>query len=238
MAAMLFGQGMLGVVPTHGEGGTLAETSRGYLGRRTEPLLHGLLGFAMIGWFGFNVGLGGAALAVVLHVPAFAGPILLAAPIATIAVAGRQGWNGLAVVTTSAALLLVALVVWRTASGPPPVVPIGPSPFGWVADTGALIGYVSVFSLRAPDFSHGLRSRRDLGVCVVLLVGATLAVALAGAALARVTGTVDVVAAISGVSVPILGNLLVTVAVVAATFTTLHSGSLAVRAVAPLSPVG
>lgn len=53
MTAMLYGQGLLGVVPPHGEGGTLADATQGYLGRRTEPLLHALLGFAMIGWFGF-----------------------------------------------------------------------------------------------------------------------------------------------------------------------------------------
>lgn len=142
----------------------------------------------------------------VLRVPPIAGPLLLAAPIVAVAARGRHRWNGLAVVTTLAALLLVALVVSRTASGPVPVVFTGGASFGWLTDAGALIGYVSVFSLRAPDFSHGLRSRRDLAFCVGMLVGSALLVAVAGAALARATGTMDVVAAISGVSAPLLGN--------------------------------
>jgi cytosine permease len=236
MAAMLYGQGLLGVVPPVGSGGSLADAADGYLGRRTLPLLHGLLAFAMVGWFGFNVGLGGAALAVVLRVPGPIGAVLLAVPIVLVAARGRRGWNGLAIVTTVAALALVGLVVSRTASGPLPVVVAGPSAFGWLADAGALIGYVAVFSLRAPDFSQGLAARRDLAICVGALVGSTLLVALAGAALARATGTIDVVAAVSGVSAPLVGNLLVATAVVAATFTTLHSGSLALRAMVPLRP--
>jgi cytosine permease len=242
MVAMLYGQGLLGVVPPTGVGGTLSDAAGAYLGPRTLPLLHALLGFAMVGWFGFNVGLGGAALAAVLQLPPVLGPLLLASPIVLVAARGRRGWNGLAVVTTVAALALVALVVARslaTATGAgdtPWLVPIGASPVRWLADVGALIGYVSVFSLRAPDFSHGLASRRELARCVAALVGSTVAVALAGVALARATGTVDVVAAVSGGSAAAIGNLLVAVAVVAATFTTLHSGSLALRAVAPIGP--
>jgi cytosine permease len=236
MVAMLYGQGLLGVVPPVGEGGTLADAAGGYLGPRTLPMLHGLLAFAMIGWFGFNVGLGGAALASVLRIPPLLGPLLLASPIVLVTIRGRRGWNGLAVVTTLAALALVGLVVAATASGPLPVVLVGPSRVGWLADAGALIGYVSVFSLRAPDFSQGLATRGDLARCVAALVGSTVVVALAGASLARATGTVDVVAAVSGVSASALGNLLVAVAVVAATFTTLHSGSLALRAVVGWHP--
>jgi cytosine permease len=231
MAAMLYGQGLLGVMPPVGSGASLADATQSYLGRWTLPLLHGLLAFAMIGWFGFNVGLGGAALAVVIGVPGPVGPVLLAVPIVLVAIRGRRGWNGLAIVTTLAALALVMLVVSQTATGPLPVVMTGPTALGWLGDAGVLIGYVAVFSLRAPDFSHGLATRRDLGMCVGALVGSTILVATAGASLARAAGTVDVVAAVSGVSASVLGNVLVAIAVIAATFTTLHSGSLALRAV-------
>lgn len=237
MVVMLYGQGLLGVMPPVGTGGSLSDAATSYLGPRTLPLLHGLLGFAMVGWFGFNAGLGGAALAVVLNVPAVIGPLLLAAPIVWVSARGRRGWNGLAIVTTCAALALVALVVSQTASGPPSVVFGSASPVRVLGDVGALIGYVSVFSLRAPDFTQGLATRRDLGLCVATLVGSTLLVAVAGASLARVTGTIDVVAAVSGVSAPVIGNVLIATAVVAATFTTMHSGSLALRAVVRISPV-
>ena len=235
MAGMLYAQGLLGVLPPAGEGKTLAEASEGYLGPRTQPLLQALLGFTMVGWFGFNVGVGGAGLAAVLGVPGPVGPVLLAAPIVWVAARGRRGWNGLAVVTTTASLALVALVVATTATGAFRTVPVGGSPVGLLGDVGTIIGYIAVFTLRAPDFSHGLATRRDLATCVALQVGSTLLVAVAGASLAQATGTVDVVAALSDGAAAAIGNTLLAVAVVAATFTTLHSGSLAIRAVVPVS---
>jgi cytosine permease len=152
------------------------------------------------------------------------------------AAAGLRIWNALAVVTTLCALALVGLVVARFA---PPVSPVSAevgSAAGWLADAGAFVGYVAVFGLRAPDFSHGLARRSDLRWCVGLLVVATGLVAVAGVALFLGTGTADVVGAITGGRGAVLGNALVTVAVIAATFTTLYSGSLALRPVLSISP--
>lgn len=236
MAVMLAGQGAIGLVPPLGDGGSLSAVADRYLGGRTLPALHALLAFAMIGWFGFNVGLGGAAIAAVAGVPAAVGPLLLGVPLVLVTAAGLHRWNALAIVTTCSALVLVALVAARLAPATSPV-ELGASGDGtWLADAGAFVGYVAVFGLRAPDFSHGLARRRDLAWCVALLVGSTGLVAIAGVGLFLGTGTADVVGAIAGSQGSTIGNLLVAVAVIAATFTTLYSGSLALRAVAPVGP--
>jgi hypothetical protein len=237
MATLLYGQGLIGVAPPVGDGGTLSAVAPSYLTGRTLPALHVLMGLAMVGWFGFNVGLGGAALSAVTGLPAAVGPLLLGASVVAAAAAGLRIWNALAVVTTMCALALVGLVVARFA---PPVSPVSATiggATGWFADAGALVGYVAVFALRAPDFSHGLARRADLRWCVGLLVVPTALVAVAGAALFLGTGTADVVGAITGGRGAVVGNVLVTVAVIAATFTTMYSGSLALGAVLPVGPI-
>jgi hypothetical protein len=234
MAVMLHAQGLIGVVPPVGEGATLSGAADRYMGRWTLLALHVLLALAMVGWFGFNVGLGGAALSAVTGLPAAAGPLLLGVPVVVIAASGLRRWNVLAIGTTACALGLVGLVVVRLA---PPVFPVVAGASGWLAEAGAFVGYVAVFGLRAPDFSHNLAGRADLRWCVGLLVGATGLVAICGAALFLGTGTADVVGAITAGQDAWLGNVLITVAVVAATFTTLYSGSLALRAIVPTGPV-
>lgn len=237
MALMLYGQGLVGLVPPVGEGGTLSAVAPGYLGGWTLPTLHALLAAAMIGWFGFNVGLGGAALAAVTGIADVVGPLLLGCPIVVVTAAGLRRWNVLAVVTTVSALVLVGVIVAQLAPPAAPVEVGSAGPWTWLADAGAFVGYVAVFGLRAPDFSHGLRSRADLRWCVGLLVACTGLLALAGVGLYLGTGTADVVGAIAGSDGSALGNGLIAVAVVAATFTTLYSGSLALRAITPLPPI-
>jgi purine-cytosine permease-like protein len=234
MALMLYGQGLIGVVPPVGDGGTLSAVAPRYLAVRTVSALHVLMALAMVGWFGFNVGLGGAALSAVTGVPAAVGPLLLGVSVMAAAAAGLRIWNALAVVTTLCALALVGFVVARFAPAVPPVSSDVGGAGTWLADAGAFVGYVAVFGLRAPDFSHGLARRSDLRWCVGLLVVATGLVAVAGAALFLGTGTADVVGAITRGRGAALGNTLITVAVIAATFTTLYSASLALRAVLPI----
>ena len=238
MAVLLPAQGLIGLRSPIGDGGTLSGVAHRYLGGRTLPALHVLLALTMVGWFGFNVGLGGAAVSAVTGAPAAAGPFLLGVPVVVAAAAGLRIWNVLAVVTTLCALGLVGLVVARLA---PPIAPLSidvGNTRSWLADAGAFVGYIAVFALRAPDFSHGLARRSDLRWCVGLLVVATALVALSGVALFLGTGTADVVGAITGGQGAVVGNTLITMAVIAATFTTLYSGSLALRAVMPIGSAG
>lgn len=77
------------------------------------------------------------------------------------------------------------------------------------------------------------RSRADLRRCVALLVGSTLVVALVGVSLRIGTGGTDLVAVLAGRDGLALANTFVALAVVAPSFTTVYSGSLALRPVTP-----
>ncbi|MEV4629576.1 hypothetical protein AB0J90_25265 [Micromonospora sp. NPDC049523] len=229
MALLLFGQGALGVRPPYGEGGTLTEVAPRYLPPAGRTVLSVVLGVAMIGWFGFNVGLGGASLSTVLRLPGPVGALLLAGAVMAVSYASPRLGNRIAVATTLAALGLVAVCVAQLR---PASAPVTLAAGGWAtaADVAAMTGYVSVFALRAPDFSRGLASRRDLGWCVLLLVLPAVAVGVAGAGVWLRTGSTDVVAVLAGTSgVAAYGNLFVTAAVFAPALTTTYSGALALR---------
>ena len=228
VAAMLVVQGRLGLVAPHGDGDTLAGVTRRYLGAHSNRATQLVLSLAMIGWMGFNVGLGGAGLGAVLGLPQPFGQLLLAAPFALLAFGGMRRWNWLAIVTTCTSVALVVLILTQLAApGSPVTTEISR---GWFIDATVCIGYVAVFALRAPDFSYALARPRDLYASAGLLVGTMMGNALAGVALYRGTGQVDVVTTIATGEAADIGNLLIAMSVVAPSFATLHSGSMALTA--------
>jgi cytosine permease len=229
VAGMCWAQGQIGLVPPLGDGESLAQVAPRYYNQTTQRVLGGILGVAMIGWFGFNVGLGGAALSTLTGWPMVVGPIVLGLPVLALSVGGLEGWNRLAVVTTACAVALVLLVVWRLAAHGVPLQLGAPGGARAVLyDVASFVGYVAVFAFRAPDFSAGLRSRKDLAICVLLLVVPMVGMTVAGAALERGTGTTDLVVALAQGGLA-LGNLLVAIAVIAPAFTTVYSGALGLR---------
>ncbi|WP_139307167.1 hypothetical protein [Micromonospora pattaloongensis] len=233
IAALLLGQGALGVRPPYGEGATLTEVSARYLPRSSRTLLAAVLGAAMIGWNGFNLGLGGASLATVAGLPGVVGVVLLAGAVLAASYAPPRVGNRIAVLTTLSALALVAVCVVRLRPDTAPVT-LRPGGLAAGADIAALVGYVSVFGLRAPDFSRGLATRRDLTRCVLLLVLPALLVIVAGAGVWLRTGSTDVVAVLAtGDGVAAYGNLFVASGVFAPALTTMFSGALALRGVWP-----
>ena len=226
MAALLWGQGRIGLRRPLGDGGTLTAVLPAYLGDTSRLLLAAVLAVSMVGWNGFNVGLGGASLAALTHLPGWAGPVLLEMAVLAVSWAPARLGNRVAVVTTLSAVVLVG---WCLTVLPPPGAPVRLAG-GGLADAAALIGYAAVFALRAPDFSVGLSRRRDLAWCVGLLIGPALLGVLAGAGLWLRTGSADVVALLAaGSGLAAYANLFVAVAVFAAALTTTYSGSLALR---------
>ncbi|WP_329522044.1 hypothetical protein [Spirillospora sp. NBC_01491] len=230
MAALLAVQGRFGLLPPAGENAAMAELAPRYLPATAERAFTGLLALAMVGWFGFNVGLGGAALAALGGVPDPVGAAVLAVPTVGVLLAGGGRWNAVAVVTTLTAVALVAVVAVRL---PPPGSPVTfarDGPFGGLAaDLAGYIGYVSVFAVRAPDFTVGLRRRADLAWCVALLVGPALAASVVGAGVAAASGSTDVVAVLAGPDGLPAANLFMAAAVIAPTLAAVHSGVFAVR---------
>ncbi|MCP9953799.1 hypothetical protein [Actinomadura madurae] len=69
MAALLAAQGRLGLRAPAGEDAGMTDLAPRYLPPMAERAFTALLAAAMVGWFGFNVGLGGAAAAALVGVP-------------------------------------------------------------------------------------------------------------------------------------------------------------------------
>jgi cytosine permease len=229
MALLLAVQGRLGLRAPAGEDATLSELTPRYLPRTADGAVTALLAIAMVGWFGFNVGLGGGAVAALLGLPDPVGIVLLGVPVTGVLLAGTGRWNAVALAATLSAIALIAIVAVRL----PPPEPVLTTVYGgggrFTADVAGYLGYVAVFALRAPDFTVGLGRRRDLAWCVALLVGAALAASTVGAGLAAASGSTDVVAVLAGPGGLPVANLFVAASVVAPTLTAMHSGALAVR---------
>lgn len=233
ISMLLYSQGLFGLPPPMGDGASFSKGAQGYLSGGGLRALNVLLAGSMAGWFGFNVGLGGAALAALAGLGDGVGVLLLGLPVVALSLAGMHRWNAVAVVTTCAALALGLLATAVLAEAPRGVVfGLQPARVLWV-DLAAFTGYAAVFSVRAPDFSAGLGSRRDLRICVALLVVPTVCMVLAGIGLQAGTGSGDIVEVLATRGSLSAGNALVTVAVIAPSFTTLHSGALALRAFVP-----
>ncbi len=229
MFAVLWYQGQLGMAPPYGEGGDLNKITPRYFGPLMQRVIGAVIAIGMIGWFGFNVGLGGAALSALLNLPAFAGPLILSLPILALSLLGMRSWNGLATLTTIVVLVLVALVVVRLSARMVPVTFSFAGPVDTILDMAAFVGYISVFSVRAPDFTTNLTSRKDLGVLELLLCLPIFFIALAGVGLQQGIGSLDLVRVLARPDGLPVGNLLIAVAVIAPTFTTLYSGAPSLR---------
>ncbi|GAA2291835.1 hypothetical protein GCM10010402_57840 [Actinomadura luteofluorescens] len=237
MAALLAAQGRLGLREPAGENAGMAELAPRYLPPVAERAFTALLAVAMAGWFGFNVGLGGAAAAALGGVPDAVGVAALTVPTVAVLVAGGGRWNAVAVATTLTAVALIGIVAVKLA---PPASPVsfardGP-PGVLAADLAGYIGYVSVFAVRAPDFTVGLRGRRDLAACVALLVVPALAASVVGAGVAAASGSTDVVAVLAGPDGLPAANLFVAASVIAPTLAAVHSGALAMDRFLPRPP--
>lgn len=229
MFTILWFSGLVGVAPPNGEGLKLTELSPLYFGPWMQRILAALIAVGMIGWFGFNVGLGGAALSSLLHVPGFVGPLLIGIAVLVFSLFGIHRWNGLAALTTIAVIILVALIAIRYSAQTMPVTLSVHNPLLMVVDIATFIGYVAVFSMRAPDFTAGFVSRQDLFVSVLLLCTPVVLISLAGIGLQQGTGSTDLVGILAQPGKVAFGNLLVFLAVIAPSFTILYSGTPALR---------
>ncbi|TDD65830.1 hypothetical protein E1293_39830, partial [Actinomadura darangshiensis] len=236
MAALLAAQGRLGLRAPAGENAGMTELAPRYLAPAAERAFTALLAAAMVGWFGFNVGLGGAALAALAGVPDAAGVAVLTVPLVAVLVAGGGRWNAVAVATTLTAVALIGIVAVKLAPPASPVSLARDGPGVLAADLAGYIGYVSVFAVRAPDFTVGLRGRGDLAACVALLVVPALGASIVGAGVAAASGSTDVVAVLAGPDGLPAANLFVAASVMAPTLAAVHSGALAVRRFLPGRP--
>jgi purine-cytosine permease-like protein len=225
MYILLWYPGRLGLNPPIGEGRNLAGISQLYFGPTMQRIIAAMIAIGMIGWFGFNVGLGGAALSALIDAPAWIGQMAIGIPVLLLSLAGLRIWNRLAYVTTIAVLMLVGIITLRLSNGSFPVTTHVENPLYLLVDGAIFFGYISVFSVRAPDFTAGLNRRKDLVISELLLCIPLLLVALAGISLQQGTGSTDLVSILASPEGLPIGNLLIALSVIAPTFTTLYSGA-------------
>ena len=228
--AMIWFQGHLGLQLPLGDGGNLTQIAPCYFNASMQKLLGALIALGMTGWFGLNVGMGGAALGALIGQPQWLAALALGIPILMLSLWGMKSWNALAALTTICVLVLIVLIVMHYGAAGMPLAMNAASPMQTLNDIAALMGFVAVFSVRAPDFTAGLTSRRDLAMVGVLLCAPLTITILAGASLEQGTGSADLVNVLAGSNGLAIGNLLITLAMIAPTFTTLYSGAPALRA--------
>lgn len=229
MFLLLWYPGRLGLNPPIGDGRNLSGISRLYFGTSMQRLIAAMIAIGMIGWFGFNVGLGGAALGALINAPAWIGQLALGIPILLLSLAGLRIWNRLAYVTTIAVIVLVGIITLRLSDGSSPITSHVDNPLNPLVDAAIFIGFISVFSIRTPDFTNGLNRRKDLAISELLLILPILLIALAGIALHQGTGSADLVSILASPGGLAIGNLLIALSVIAPTFTTLYSGAPALK---------
>ncbi len=230
MFLILWFQGLIGLAPPIGEGKNLTQLAPLYLGATMQRVLGAVIAIGMIGWFGFNVGLGAAAFGALANLPQWATTLMLGVPVLILALLGIRSWNWLAAVTTVSVLVLVALVTLELSDRTSPLTLRIGSPANFVADVAVFLGYVSVFSLRTPDFTSRLKTRKDLFISILLLIVPLIAIALAGVGMQQGTGSTELVETLAGPEGMAIGNLLITLSVIAPTFTTFFSGAPGLKA--------
>lgn len=196
-----------------------------------------VLATMMIGWFGFNTALAGAALGKLVHVPARLGVVIVAALMLSVA------WYGLDLLSHAALLAGCATVVLATGglhlaladhTGPLLAQDQPTSSLAIITAAGIIVGYGAAFALRTPDFTYDLAESRDVGMCAVFgLALPLLAFVIVGAVLQSATGTWNLVQVLERVGSPAIGYGFMALGFTGSVLSNLHSGAVAFEEITP-----
>ncbi|GBD08489.1 hypothetical protein HRbin22_00729 [Candidatus Thermoflexus japonica] len=251
LAARLSPPAVLGVILLGGFLLAALATAQGWAGQRQRQslavqaektfgrigwVLNLMMALGLLGWLGFYIGLGGAMAAHLLGLPDPIGALLLTALLAGAAGWGVDRWNALAGWTAMAALLTALLVFHRVGvSWPPP-----PWPAPAAADIGLgimqVVAYAIVFALRASDFTWDLAEGSDVLKVGMALYGTLVVFVGMGALMGWTLGHWNPAEALARTPGAFLGELLLTLAVIAPALSALHSAALATAALLSLPP--
>ena len=198
-------------------------------------VLNLLMASGMLGWGGFQVGLAGSSLAALLGLPLWLGMAITAVSIYTLGSMGVNRWNALVWVTALASLgvAIISLLVSVGEVGQSQVTAFGWGDAFWVI--GGIIAYASLFALRCADFTWDLASDRD-----VFIDGLAFAVPLVlslgiGAFLFQAVGSPNIGDVLAETRYAFLGLVFLVISLLSPAMSGLHSGSLAMRQVVPIS---
>jgi len=251
LAMRLSPPAVLGVILAGGLLLAVLATAQGWLGQRRRYslavqaeatfgkagwVLNLMMAMGLLGWLGFYIGLGGAMLAHLLGLPDAAGALLLTGLLAVILICGIDQWNAMAIATAIAALLTAILVFRRTGV----VWPAPPWPAPTASDIGVgltqVVAYAIVFALRASDFTWDLRKGQDVVKVGAALYGTLVIFMGIGALMGWTLGNWNPAEALAQTPGAFLGELLLSLAVIAPALSAMHSAALAVTACFSVPP--
>ena len=199
-------------------------------------VLNLLMGLGMIGWGGFQLGLTGGGLNNLLGIPLWASVLIVGIAYFTLANLELNRWNGLAWVTTTASMALAITALFVAESGTESFAPTGPNSINlafWVISS--CIAYGGLFALRCTDFTWDLQSDREVLIDAAIFFLTVVTSLFIGVILFRRTGSWDLVVVFGNTRLAVLGHLFIIVALTSPALSGLHSGSLALSHVFPIS---
>lgn len=226
---ILWSTGSIGLKPPHGLGLNLTQVTPLYFDKKMQRVIGAVIAIGMTGWFGFNTAFGAAAMQVLVPWPHWVWVLIQALPILALSLRGIHSWGGLSILTAISVVLLTVILLLRLPELNSPITLHVAAPGLIFLDVAALVGYASVFSVRAPDFTAGVSKRRYLLALVSFFVVPFISFVLAGVVVQRGLQSPDLMAALENDPRLWISSLLIGVAVIAPNFTVFYSGAPALR---------
>lgn len=233
MGWLLYLQGRLGLARPKGFDSTFVALTRSHLSDGSRRFVGVAIALGMVGWVAFAIGIGAESLGRIAGLSQATGSVAIGMLVVFLAAKEVHKWNFVAVVTTVSTLMLAGLVVLKLNGLGRVLTTTAASPALTAGAVAALVGYVAVFAVRAPDFLAGMHRRRDVVISILLLLLPAFMLFLVGAGLGlnSVNGgesTLEGLTMIRLWSLPV-GDLLVVLGTMAPGIVSAYSGGLAFK---------
>ncbi|MGH2699092.1 MAG: hypothetical protein ACRDJL_07825 [Actinomycetota bacterium] len=199
-------------------------------GRSGWPLTATMV-LAMIGWCGFYMGVGGAALSDLTGTPQVAGSCALGLVVMGLSLLGQERWNPLTYLTAGCAIALTVITVAAVPTDPPPAIESQPIA-GFMAALGGMISYAVVFAMRVPDFTVDINRQSGVWIVGLTMFVPLLALAALGVSLYARTGLFNLADVLAGTERPQAGQLFLMLSTIAPSVTAVYSGAISIESLA------
>ena len=201
---------------------------RAIFGGRSGGALSTTMVLAMIGWCGFYMGVGGAALSDLTGTPQVVGSCSLGIVVLGLSLLGQERWNPLTYLTAGCAIALTVITVAAVPTDPPPAIESEPV-VGFMVALGGMISYAVVFAMRVPDFTVDINKRSGVWIVGLTMLVPLLALAALGVSLYARTGLFNLADVMAGTERPQAGQLFLTLSTIAPSVTAVYSGAISIE---------
>lgn len=201
---------------------------REIFGSRNGWALTTIMVLAMIGWCGFYMGVGGAALSDLTGTPQVAGSCALGIVVMGLSLLGQERWNPLTYLTAGCAVALTVITVVAVPTDPPAAIESEPV-VGFMVALGGLISYAVVFAMRVPDFTVDIDKRSGVWIVGLTMFVPLVALSSLGVSLYARTGLFNLADVLAGTRQPQAGQLFLTLSTIAPSVTAVYSGAISIE---------